>query len=89
MMEQKSINLRVRADVQSLIDQAADVLGKTRTEFMLEAARAAAIDALLDRTLIQLDEPAWRRFQETLQAPPLPSEKLRRLMEASSPWEPA
>lgn len=87
-MEQKSINLRVRADVQSLIDQAADVLGKTRTEFMLEAARAAAIDALLDRTLIQLDEPAWRRFQETLQAPPCPSEKLRRLMKMSSPWEP-
>ena len=35
-----SINLRIEARTRELIDQAASTLGKTRTEFMIDVARA-------------------------------------------------
>ncbi len=42
------INLRVPRVTRELIDTAAEVVGKSRTEFMLESARQHAIDVLLD-----------------------------------------
>ena len=43
-----SINLRIETHTRQLIDEAAALLGKTRTEFMIESARREAIDVLLD-----------------------------------------
>jgi uncharacterized protein (DUF1778 family) len=61
-----SINLRIEAQTRRLIDDAAAVLGKTRTEFMIESARNAATDVLLDQRLFELRAllrrtPAWER----------------------------
>ena len=42
------VNLRVSARDRDLIDRAAAALGKNRSEFMLDATRQAAEDALLD-----------------------------------------
>jgi hypothetical protein len=39
-----SINLRIEAKSRQLIDEAATLLGKTGTEFMIDRARAQAID---------------------------------------------
>ncbi|MGH7089865.1 MAG: DUF1778 domain-containing protein, partial [Stellaceae bacterium] len=50
-----SINLRIAMQTRQLIDDAAAVLGKTRTEFMVESARRVAIDVLLDQRLFVLD----------------------------------
>ena len=50
-----SINLRIETHTRQLIDDAAAVLGKTRTEFMIESARKLAIDVLLDQRLFVLD----------------------------------
>jgi uncharacterized protein (DUF1778 family) len=52
-MHRETLNFRVKAEDRSLIDRAAQLLGKIRTEFMLESARRAAQDALLDQTLFQ------------------------------------
>lgn len=81
------INIRIRPEVRELIDQAASLQGKSRSDFMLEAARRAAEEALLDRTLIRVDPETYARFVALLDAPPAPSEGLRRLMSASVPWE--
>lgn len=81
------VNIRIRPADRTLIDQAAAAAGKSRTEFMLEAARRAAEEALLDRTLIRVDEPTFQRFVEMLDAPPQPSEGLRRLMQRKPAWE--
>ena len=37
-----AVNLRVRDDVRALIDRAAKTHGKSRSEFMIDAARRAA-----------------------------------------------
>ena len=46
-----TLNLRIKPGDRGLIDRAAKLTGKTKTDFVLEAARRAAEDALLDRTL--------------------------------------
>jgi len=45
----------VHEDVRDLIDQAARVNGKTRSDFMVEAARQAAVNALAAHILTAFD----------------------------------
>ena len=45
--KRETLNLRIKPEERGLIDRAAQLLGKNRTDFMLEAARRAAEEALL------------------------------------------
>lgn len=82
-----SINLRIEAQTRQLIDDAATALGKTRTEFMVESARASAIDVLLDRRLFVLVEADYDAFVDALDHPPAPGPKLRALLKRTPAWE--
>jgi uncharacterized protein (DUF1778 family) len=82
-----SLNLRIKPEERGLIDRAAKTLGKNRTDFMLDAARRAAEDALLDRTIFAVSPKAYAEFLARLDAPPQPNERLRRTMRTSAPWE--
>lgn len=81
-----SINLRIEAQTRQLIDDAAAVLGKTRTEFMIESARALAIDVLLDQRLFVLDSERYDAFVDALDNPPAPGPKLRALLRRKPAW---
>ena len=54
---------------------------------MVGSARAAAIDALLDRRLFTLDEADYAAFVDALDHPPAPGPKLRALMTRTPTWE--
>jgi uncharacterized protein (DUF1778 family) len=82
-----TLNLRIRPEERGLIDRAASITGKTRTDFVLEAARRAAEDALLERTLLNVSPEAYAAFLERLDAQPRPNERLRRTMRAVPPWK--
>jgi uncharacterized protein (DUF1778 family) len=82
----ETLNLRVKAADRNLIDRAARLLGKSRTDFMMESARRAAEDALLGQTLFKVSPKIYAAFVERLDAPPSPNEKLRRMMTAPAPW---
>jgi uncharacterized protein (DUF1778 family) len=82
-----SINLRIEAQTRRLIDDAAAVLGKTRTEFMIESARKVAIDTLLDQRLYVLDPKRYDAFIQALDHPPAPGSKLRSLLRRTPAWE--
>jgi uncharacterized protein (DUF1778 family) len=82
-----SINLRIEAQTRQLIDDAAAVLGKTRTEFMVESARREAIDVLLDQRLFVLDPKRYDAFMHALDNPPAPGPKLRSLLRRTPAWE--
>ena len=84
----KAVNLRVRNDTRAIIDRGAALLGRTRSDFMIEAARIAAENAILDQTVISVDQETYDRFLAMLDAPPKPNEKLRKLMQTKAPWEP-
>ncbi len=82
-----SINLRIEAHTRQLIDDAAAVLGKTRTEFMIESARREAIDVLLDQRLFVLDPERYDAFMHALDNPPAPGRKLRSLLRRVPAWK--
>jgi uncharacterized protein (DUF1778 family) len=81
-----TLNLRIKPEERSLIDRAAKLRGKNRTDFVLEAARAAAEDALLDQTVIRVSPKAYADFLAKLDAPPQPNEQLRKTMQTTPPW---
>lgn len=82
-----TINVRASAHVRDLIDRAAAAAGTTRSDFMLESARARAEDVLLDRTLFALDGRRYAAFVKCLDEAPTPTKRLRRLLSEKAPWE--
>ena len=82
----EALNLRIPAGERNLIDRAAQSAGKTRTDFILEAARRAAEDTLLDRAIFSVGADAYAEFVRRLESPALPNERLRRTMKATPPW---
>lgn len=85
----ETLNIRIKAEERGLIDRAARARGQNRTDFILDAARRAAEDALLDRALITVSPEAYKEFVERLDAKPRPSARLRKTMQAAAPWEKA
>jgi uncharacterized protein (DUF1778 family) len=53
---------------------------------MLEAACRQAEDVLLDQTYFALDAKGLAAFQDMLDNPPAPTDRLRRTLKAGSPW---
>jgi uncharacterized protein (DUF1778 family) len=82
-----TINLRADEAKRSLIDRAAEKLGKNRSEFMLEAACREATTVLLDQRLFLLDEKAFKRFTAALDKSPSENPRLRRLLLTKARWE--
>lgn len=82
-----TLNLRIKPEERGLIDRAATLTGKTRTDFVLEAARRAAEEALLDRTVLAVSPEAYSAFLARLEEPPKPNERLTRTMQTVPPWE--
>jgi uncharacterized protein (DUF1778 family) len=81
-----SINLRIETQTRQLIDDAAAILGKTRTEFMIDSARRQAIDVLVDQRLFVLDADRYDAFMHALDNPPAPGPKLRSLLRRVPAW---
>nr|WP_246676966.1 MULTISPECIES: DUF1778 domain-containing protein [unclassified Mesorhizobium] len=82
----KPVNLRIREDIRVVIDRAAKIRGKTRSDFMIDAAYRAAEDTLLDQTLIKVDAESYQHYLDILDEPPS-GEGFARLMNASRPWQ--
>ncbi|MCC4622361.1 DUF1778 domain-containing protein [Xanthomonas cassavae CFBP 4642] len=87
--KRETLNLRIRPEERSLIDRAAKARGKNRTDFVLDAARSAAEEALLDQTLIAASPDAYAAFLARLDMPPQPNARLRKTMQTPAPWEKA
>ena len=81
------INLRALDSQRSLIDRAAALLGKNRSDFMLETACREAENVLLDQRLFLLDQANFDAFNQALDAPVKDNPVLRKLMARKSPWE--
>jgi uncharacterized protein (DUF1778 family) len=85
--ERGTINLRVSERTRQLIDTAAAVVGKSRTEFMLDSARRHAIDVVLDQRLFVLDAEQYDAFVRVLDNPPPAGAQLKALMKKRPLWE--
>lgn len=82
-----SINIRAKARQRDLIDQAAERLGRSRSDFMLEAACNKAEDVLLDQAFFSVDAITFEKLQTLLDKPLPTTDKLRRLLKTKAPWD--
>ncbi len=81
------INLRARGKQRDLIDRAARLLGKSCSEFVLEAACDEARAALCDQVLFDLDAGKCRQFTNLIDTPPACNPGLDRLRAIKTPWK--
>ncbi len=82
-----TVNLRLQPSARDLIDRAAAATGKTRTDFMVEAARREAEAVLLDRCFFALGEKDFAAFRADLDRRPKANARLRRVLSTPAPWD--
>lgn len=87
MRQSVPINMKAEPELRNLIDRAAKLTHRNRTEFVLEAAAQRAQEVILDQTLITLDPDRFQKFIDALDAPPANNPRLRRVLHAKAPWE--
>ncbi|MGV0998510.1 MAG: DUF1778 domain-containing protein [Fluviibacter sp.] len=85
-MRDAAINLRALPQQRDLIDQAAQMLGKNRSDFMLEAACERAQSILLDQVFFGLDATRFEQFTALLDTAPESDIGLKRLLAVKTPW---
>jgi uncharacterized protein (DUF1778 family) len=85
--KRETLNIRIKPEERGLIDRAAKARGKNRTQFVLEAARIAAEEAILDQAVISVTPEAYQAFLEQLDLPPKPNERLRKTLQTPAPWD--
>ena len=85
-MRDAAINLRVKPEQRDLIDRAANLLGKNRSDFMLEAACAKAKDVVIDQVFFNLDADRFKQFNKLLDGPGGHNTGLERLLKVWEPW---
>jgi uncharacterized protein (DUF1778 family) len=79
------VNLRVAPADDVLLRQAADLLGETLSEFLIESGRERAERLVADRTRFILDASAWTAFNEALDRPAEIKPELRELFARPRP----
>lgn len=85
-MRDAAINLRALPEQRDLIDHAAQLLGKNRSDFMLEAACERAQAVVLDQVFFNLEADRFRQFAQMLDAPAASNAGLERLRAVQAPW---
>jgi uncharacterized protein (DUF1778 family) len=83
-----NIHLRARTQDRDLIDQAAELMGANRSQFMLASALKEARNVLLDQTTIYADAKAFQAIMDWLDAAATPAEAegMKRLLQPEAPW---
>jgi uncharacterized protein (DUF1778 family) len=76
------IEARVAPDVLAVVKRAAEIQGRSLSDFVVAAAQDAAHRAIEEAHLIRLSVDDQRRFVDSLLNPPDPSPSLLRAKEA-------
>jgi uncharacterized protein (DUF1778 family) len=74
-----NINIRATPDMIGLIDRAAKVYGKTRTDFILDTMCKVSEEVVLD-------QDKWNEFNKALDAPTRSNENLEKLLSRKPVW---
>lgn len=81
------IAMRLTADQDALIRDAAATTGQSLTEFVTTAAVTRAEDTLADRRVFRLDDAAWAEFTAILDRPAEHIPELAKLLNDPAPWD--
>lgn len=83
-----NIHLRARARDRAIIDQAAELVGANRSQFMMASALKEAKNVLLDQTTILADAKTFQKVMDWMDAAASPAETagMKRILQAKTPW---
>ena len=71
----------------AIIDRAASLRGRSRTDFVRDAAVRAAEEALMENAVVRMSEAGFADFVAALEAPARPVPELVELLRRRAPWE--
>jgi uncharacterized protein (DUF1778 family) len=86
-LKQEKLNMRINHEEKELIDRAAKILGKNRSDFILGAARREAQEIILEQTMIKVSAEAHTEFLRRLDEPPKINKRLQKTMQTQAPWD--
>lgn len=86
-VKQEKLNMRINIEERGLIDRAAKIRGKNRTEFILSAAHKEAEETILEQAMIQVSMDAYKEFLMRLDQTPSPNERLMKTMQTKAVWD--
>lgn len=81
------LSMRIPESDVAIIDRAASLRGRSRTDFVREAAVRAAEDVLMETLPIRMTEAGFDAFLEALSGPAKPVPEMVALFEREAPWE--
>jgi uncharacterized protein (DUF1778 family) len=84
-----NIHLRARGQDRALIDQAAELVGANRSQFMLASALKEAKAILLDQSTLYADAKTFQKVMDWLDTSAIPAEVegMQRILNAKAPWQ--
>lgn len=82
-----ALSIRIPPAELALIDRAAAVDQRSRTEFMRAAAVNAAEEVLLTRKLVRMDTEAFDHFAAAMEGPATVSQEMLRAFKRTAPWD--
>ena len=84
-----NIHLRARTQDRTLIDQAAELVGTNRSQFMLTSAIKEAKNILIDQSTIYADTKTFQKVMDWMDAPATHAETagMKRILQAKTPWQ--
>ncbi len=71
----------------AIIDRAARLRGRSRTDFVRDAAVRAAEDVLMESGLVRMSEDGFAAFLAVLSAPAAPVPSMVEILQRPAPWE--
>lgn len=81
------LSMRLPETDIAIIDRAATLRGRSRTDFVREAAVRAAEDVLLETVPIRMSSAGFKTFVEVLAQPARPVPEMVELFQRTAPWE--
>jgi uncharacterized protein (DUF1778 family) len=81
------LSMRLPEGDIAIIDRAADLRGRSRTDFVREAAVRAAEEVLMESALVRMSPEGFEAFVQAVSAPAQPVSEMVTSLRHKAPWE--
>lgn len=81
------LSMRLPSDDIDLIDRAARIRGRSRTEFVRDAAVRAAEDVVMERSIVRMSAEGFAAFAKAIAGRGRAVQALVKVLERKAPWE--
>jgi uncharacterized protein (DUF1778 family) len=81
------LSMRLPEGDIAIIDRAADLRGRSRTDFVRDAAVRAAEEVLMESTLLRMSPEGFEAFIQAVSAPAAPVPEMVASLRHKAPWE--